>query len=126
LWFEIQAVVKVQRTTLSLKYNQQYATFSRYIYLYKLLYMFQEVPPPIIRSTKLYIQRKVLSDQYYIAAYRLQYCSRFPVASVPSSLFRALPNRISVQIPESRCSVDPISKCICEAPVLFTHTVSVG
>ena len=26
------------------------------IYFYKLLYMFQAVPPPIIRSTKLYIQ----------------------------------------------------------------------
>jgi hypothetical protein len=33
---------------------QQGATFSRSIYFYKLLYMFQVVPPPIIRSTKLY------------------------------------------------------------------------
>ena len=41
----------------SLNYNQQDATFSRSIYFYKLLYMFQAVPPPIIRSTKLYIQR---------------------------------------------------------------------
>jgi len=48
----------------SLKYNQQDATFSRSIYFYKLLYMFQAVPPPIIRSTKLYIQRQVLSNQY--------------------------------------------------------------
>ena len=31
---------------------------------YKLLYMFQAVPSPIIRSTKLYIQRQVLSKQY--------------------------------------------------------------
>jgi len=30
----------------------------------KTLYMFQEVPPPIIRSTQLYIQRQVLSNQY--------------------------------------------------------------
>jgi hypothetical protein len=37
--------------TLSLKYNQKDATFSRSIYVYKLLYMFQEVPPPIIRCT---------------------------------------------------------------------------
>jgi hypothetical protein len=36
----------------------------RSIYFYKLLYMFQAVPPPIIRSTKLYIQRQVLSNQY--------------------------------------------------------------
>jgi hypothetical protein len=31
---------------LSLKYSQQDATFSRSIYCYKLLYMFQAVPPP--------------------------------------------------------------------------------
>jgi hypothetical protein len=49
---------------ISLKYNQQVATLSRYICFYKLLYMFQAVPPPIIRSTKLYIQRQVLSNQY--------------------------------------------------------------
>jgi hypothetical protein len=49
---------------LPLKYNQRDVTFSRSIYFYKLLYMFPAVPPPIIRSTKLYIQRQVLSNQY--------------------------------------------------------------
>jgi len=49
---------------ISLKYNQQDATLAHSIYFYKLLYMFQAVPPPIIRSTKPYIQRRVLSDQY--------------------------------------------------------------
>ena len=49
---------------LPLEYNQQDATFPRSIYFYKLHYMFQAVPPPIIRSTKLYIQRQVLSNQY--------------------------------------------------------------
>jgi hypothetical protein len=34
------------------------------MYFYKLLYMFQAVPPPIIRSTKLYIQLQVLSNHY--------------------------------------------------------------
>ena len=48
----------------SLKYNQQDATFSRSAYFSKLLYMFQAVPPPIIRRTKLYTQRPVLSNQY--------------------------------------------------------------
>jgi len=48
---------------LTLKYSQQDATFSRAIYFYKLLYMFQAVPPPIIRSTELYIQSQVLSKQ---------------------------------------------------------------
>jgi hypothetical protein len=38
--------------------------FSRYIYFYKLLYMFQAFPPPIIRSTKLCIQSQVLSNKY--------------------------------------------------------------
>jgi len=37
--------------SISLKYNQQDATFSRSIYFYKFLYMFQTVPPPIVRST---------------------------------------------------------------------------
>jgi len=49
---------------ISLKYNQQDAKFSRSIYFYKFLYRFQAVPPPIIRSAKLYIQRQVLSNQY--------------------------------------------------------------
>jgi hypothetical protein len=48
---------------ISLKYNQQ-DTFSRSIYFYKFSYMFQAVPPPIIRSTKLCIERQVLSNQY--------------------------------------------------------------
>ena len=34
------------------------------VYFYKFLYMFHVVPPHIIRSTKLYIQRQVLSNQY--------------------------------------------------------------
>ena len=50
--------------SISLKYNLQDATFSRSIYFYKLLYLFQAVPPPIIRSIKLYIQRQVLSNKY--------------------------------------------------------------
>jgi hypothetical protein len=50
---------------VSLKYSQQDVKFSRSFYLYKLQYMFQAVFPPIIRSTKLYIQRQVLSKQYY-------------------------------------------------------------
>jgi hypothetical protein len=48
---------------ISLKYDQQVATCSRSIYFYKLLYMFQAVPPPNIRSTKRYIQHQVLSNQ---------------------------------------------------------------
>ena len=56
--------IRTTVTDISLKYDQQDATFSRSIYFYKLLYMFQAVPPPIIRSTKLYIQRQVLSNQY--------------------------------------------------------------
>jgi len=56
--------VRKQSSDTSLKYNQHDATFSRSTYFYKLLYMFQAVPPPIIRSTKLYIQRQALSNQY--------------------------------------------------------------
>jgi hypothetical protein len=48
--------------SISLKYNQQDETFSRSIYFLKLLYMFQAIPPPIIRSTKLCVQHEVLSN----------------------------------------------------------------
>jgi hypothetical protein len=37
---------------ISLKYNQHDATFSRSVYFHKLLYVFQAVPSPIIRSKK--------------------------------------------------------------------------
>jgi hypothetical protein len=57
-------------TLVSLKYNQLDATFSRPIYFYKLLYMFQEDPLPIIRSTKLYIQLQVLSNNIAACCYR--------------------------------------------------------
>jgi len=40
-------------------YNQQDATFLKFIYFCKTLYMFQTVFPSIIRSTKLHIQRQV-------------------------------------------------------------------
>jgi hypothetical protein len=53
--------------SMYLKYDRKNATFSRSIYFYKLLYMFQAVPPPIFRITKLYIQRQVLSN--HTAAY---------------------------------------------------------
>jgi len=52
--------------SISLKYNQQDATIFRSVYFYKLLYMFQAVPPPIVRSTKLYIQRRVLFTCFVI------------------------------------------------------------
>jgi hypothetical protein len=52
-----------EKSVFPLWYNQQDATFSRYMYFCQLFYMFQAVPPPIIRSTKLYIQRQVLSNQ---------------------------------------------------------------
>jgi len=40
------------------KYNQQDVTFLNLL-VHKTLYMFQAVPPPIIRSTNLYVQRQV-------------------------------------------------------------------
>jgi hypothetical protein len=44
------------------KHSQQDASFlDLFIYFYKMLYMFQSVPAPIIRSTKLYTECHVLS-----------------------------------------------------------------
>ena len=55
--------ISVHRKYIS-KVRPKTYNFSRSIYFYKLLYMFQAVPPPIIKITKLYIQRQVLSNQY--------------------------------------------------------------
>ena len=52
------------------KYNQQDITLLNFIYIYKTLYMFQAVPPPIIRRTKLYIQLQVLSNNTAASCYR--------------------------------------------------------
>jgi len=41
------------------KHNQQDATLLNFVYFCKMRYMFQAVPPPIIRSTKLYIELQV-------------------------------------------------------------------
>jgi len=74
--------------SLSLKYNQQDAPFSRSIYFYKLLYMFQAVPPPIIRSSKLYIQRQV---------------DEMERSSISSTV--AAGNSIVLTIPDAVCTV---------------------
>jgi len=48
--------------------------FSIYFF-YKLLYMFQAVPPPIIRNTKLYKKRQVLTNQYFNLTLLVPMCS---------------------------------------------------
>ena len=82
--------------SISLKYNQKCATFSRFICFYKFLYMFQAVPPSIIRSTKLYIRRQVLSNQY---------CSLLLswMCSISSTI--AAGSSIGLTIPDVVCTV---------------------
>jgi hypothetical protein len=46
------------------KYNQQYATLHNVFIYVKMLYMFRAGPPPIIRSSKLYTQHRVLARLY--------------------------------------------------------------
>ena len=46
------------------KYSQRYATLYNLFIFSEMLYMFQAVPPPIIRSSKLYIQRRVLCQTF--------------------------------------------------------------
>jgi hypothetical protein len=81
---------------ISLKYNQQEATLSWSIYFYKFFYMFQAVPPPIIRSTKLYIQRQVLSNQYCCLLLLLMRWKYVPAAADSS---------IGLTIPDAVCTV---------------------
>jgi hypothetical protein len=70
--------------SMFLKYNQQDATFYRSIYFYKFLYMFQAVSPPIIRSTKLFIQRHVLSNSYccLLLSWMRWNCERSSISSM--------------------------------------------
>jgi hypothetical protein len=79
-------------TSISLKCNQKDATFSRSIYFYKLLYMFQAVPLPIIRSTKLYIQRRVVSNQY--CCLLLSWMRWNSMIAAGSSIGSALPDAV--------------------------------
>jgi len=81
-----------ERKYESLKYNQQDATFSPSIYFYKLLYMFLAVPPPIIRSTKLYIQCQVVSNQY--CCLLLSWSSISSMIAAGSSIGLALPDAV--------------------------------
>jgi hypothetical protein len=48
------------------KHNQQDATLHNSIYYYKCSYMFQVVLPPIIRSSKLYTQHRVLVELFLL------------------------------------------------------------
>jgi hypothetical protein len=82
------------------QYNQQYATSSLSIYFYRLLYMFQAVTPAIIRSTKLYIQRQVLSNQYCCL---LLSWMRWKLASISSTI--AAGSSIGLKIRDAVCTV---------------------
>jgi len=53
------------------EFNQQDATFLRFIYFCKTFYMFQTVFPSIIRSTKLHIQCQVFVRPIMLPAARL-------------------------------------------------------
>jgi len=52
------SVVSYMSYNIVTQYNQQDATFLKFIYFSKTLYMFQTVFPSIIRSTKLHIERQ--------------------------------------------------------------------
>jgi len=51
------------------KYNQQDATLQNLFIFCEMLYMFQAVPPTIIRSSKLYIQHRVLCQTFTATCY---------------------------------------------------------
>jgi len=73
----------------SLKYNQQDATFSWSIYFYKLLYMFQAVPPPIIRSTKLHTASGIVKPILLPAAI-VDEMELYGIPSIPDAVFTVL------------------------------------
>jgi len=87
-------------TKIFLKYNQQDAMLFLSIYFYKLLYMFQAVPPPIIRSTKLYIQRQVLSKTILLPAAILD---EVELRSISSKI--AAGSSIGLTKPDAVCTI---------------------
>jgi hypothetical protein len=93
--------VNVEIKYISIKYNQQDATFSRSVYFYKLLLMFQAVSPPIIRSTKPYIQRHVLSNQYFCLLLSWMRCNS--MSSISSTI--AAGRSIGLTIHDAVCTV---------------------
>ena len=58
-------------TNIVSEFNQQDATFLKFIYFCKTLYMFQTVFLSIIRSTKLHIQRQAFVRPILLPAARL-------------------------------------------------------
>ena len=76
--------------SISLKDTQQDATFPRSIYFYKLLYMFQVVPPHIIRS------KSVLAASGTVKPILLHAASwmRWKLASIPSTIGLTIPDAI--------------------------------
>ena len=65
--FEIQKNSTPYTQYVIPNYNQQEATFLDLLFL-QTLYMFQAVPPPIIRSTELYVHLQVLSTNTVAAS----------------------------------------------------------
>ena len=56
------------------EYNTQDSMFLKFIYFCKILYMFQTVLPPIIRNTKLHIQRQAFVRPLLLPAANLDPC----------------------------------------------------
>jgi len=98
-----QWTCSVQGDGISLKYNQQDATFSRSIYFYKFLYMFQAVPPPIIRSTKLHTASGIVKPILRPAANVDEMERSLERSSISSTL--ASGSSIGLTIPDAVCTV---------------------
>jgi len=62
--------------TIFSQYNQQDAAFFQFIYFCKTMYMFQPVFPPIIRSSKLHIQRQVFFRPILLPGDRVKHVER--------------------------------------------------
>ena len=61
LWFGPECNCNITKNDYISEVQPTICNVSLFIYFYKTLYMFQAVPPPIIRNKKLYMQSQVLS-----------------------------------------------------------------
>jgi len=62
---------------ITLKYNQQETNVTQWYLLLQMLYMFQAVPPLIIRSSKLYTQHRVFVELFMLLTAIVSYLELF-------------------------------------------------
>jgi hypothetical protein len=62
-------IITKKYTKIFFQVQPKRCNITQFIYFSEMLYMFQAVPPPIIRSSKLYIQHRVLCQTFTVTCH---------------------------------------------------------